>query len=154
MRTGHQVRQRCLHQENRAAQVDPERLVPPVYGEGTDRFGKGIGRVVHHDVDTAELLDRGPHQLFERMDVTGVRRHAQRPDPQGAQVLDRLRTRLRLAACHNNIGPRTGIPFGKCTPDSASTAGHNGGAPREIEQAGEGLSIHRFRSLLLFVSST
>lgn len=81
MRTGHQVRQRCLHQENRAAQVDPERLVPPVYGEGTDRFGKGIGRVVHHDVDTAELLDRGPHQLFERMDVTGVRRHAQRPDP-------------------------------------------------------------------------
>ena len=138
------MRQRGLHQKHRPPQVHTERLVPPIDGEGTHRFGECIGGVVHHDVDTAELLDGGPHQVLQGFDIARVRRYAQRPAAQGAQMLGRLGARFRFAACDNHIGACAGITFGERSPDPTGAPGDDGRTPREVEQAGEGFSVHRF----------
>ena len=77
-----QVRQRVLHQEHRAAEVDVVRLVPRVDGELAERLGEGVGRVVDHDVDAAEALDGGVDQRLQRIEVAhvgGARRALHRP---------------------------------------------------------------------------
>ena len=95
-----QVRQRLLHEEDRAAQVHVERLLPRLGRELPEWLRQRVRRVVDDDVDAAEAVDRLRHEIVQRLEVAGVGRHTQRVAAHGAQV------RLGLARTRRPCGWR------------------------------------------------
>ncbi len=98
------------------------------------RLGQGVGGVVHHDVDAAELVDRALHQSFEIVDVAEVSGHPDGLAAEFAQVLRGLLAGVGFAAGDDDAGTREDEPLRKCQPDSPGPARHDDGAVGHVEQ--------------------
>ena len=102
-----QVRERLLHEEHRAAQVDAVGLVPRLGRERPERQRQRVRRVVDHDVDAAEPVDSlGPRARRGRRGHRGAsaRRAPRHPCP--SEVRLGLLARLGLAARDDDLRAR------------------------------------------------
>ena len=138
-----EVRERGLHEEHRAAQIDVERLLPRFGRELTEGLGQRVGGVVDHDVDAAERVDRSLDESRECIELAHVRRDADRLGPQPPQVLFGFRAGIGFAAPYNDAGPRAGEALRNRAADPAGSAGHDHDAVTDVEQPGEFRLVHR-----------
>ena len=139
---GLEMRERLLHEEHRTMQVHLVGLRERVRRHLAERLRQGVGGVVHHDVDAAELGDRGFDENVEMIEVARVRGYANGLPTQPAQVLSRLLTGLGLAAGHHDSGPGKDEALGQRQPDAAGTSRHDDGAVGHVEQCVERRAIH------------
>ena len=76
MLAGLEVRQGRLHQEDRASDVDLDRLGERIRRHFSELLGEGVGCVVDHDIDAAELGCRCRDQRLELAELAEMRWNA------------------------------------------------------------------------------
>ena len=130
-----QVRKRRLDQEHRTLQIDGEGLRPRFGSELTQRQREGIGGVVDHHVDPAELRDGGVDQTIDGVQLTQMRGDADGlPAAQRLQLLRRRGARDGLATGDDHVGPALDQPLGDGQPHAARAARNYDAAAGEVEE--------------------
>ena len=141
---GDEMGQRVLHQKQRTAQVGAVGGLPGFGSDGADWQAQRIGRVVHHDVDPAELVHGAGHQSCEVVVARGVGgdrdgSSARRSDPRGY-----LFARLGFPARDHDCGATRSEGLGDRLADTAASAGDDRHATSEVELLGDvGKGAHR-----------
>jgi hypothetical protein len=143
-----QTRQGVLHQEHRAAQVHLVRLGPGVDGHLSERLCEGVGGVVDHYIDAAELVDGALYQGGKIVDVTEVSGHPDNLSSEFAQVLSRLLAGAGFAAGDHDAGASQNEALGQRQPDSSGAARHDDGPAGHVEEVLKGFAIHAAHSSL------
>ena len=98
------------------------------------RLGQWIGRIVHHHVDAAELVDGALHERTDIVDIPQVRRHPDGLAAEAAQMCGGLYAGVEFAAGHHHARTGKYESLGQCQADSAGAARHDDGSVGHVEQ--------------------
>ena len=137
-----EVRDGLLDEEHRPAQVHVHRLRVGLGCEVTEVLAQRRRRVVHDDVEAAELADRPLHQVVQRVQLAQMRRDSDRRTAHRAERPCGLFTRVGLAAGDCDVSPGGDEALSDRTADATGAAGDDRHAPGQVEQGSQLVLVH------------
>ena len=134
--------QGVLQQEDGAAQVHAEALLPGFRSDLAERERERVGGVVHEDVDTAEALHRRVDQPVELIELARVGRDSERFAAGRLDLRDGRVAGGLLAARDDHLRARQRIGVSDCAADTPRAPGHDRDPVVEAKQSVELLPVH------------